>query len=226
MATPGHQELELMRNTLSNLRYIECDQGAQRCKQVFEVTQLINSFLGILAHPWEKLFDPGQLAIIELDTSQYRSLGFPTIQSSWPEGDTDSPSNLAELLRLLRNGIAHGNIDLWSKFDLKLRFDKEPVSDIGQDEIAGAEIWNSDHVRETKNWPGPIGRQHYREPFRTWGTVLTIDEMRSCLDALIELSNRSEYVRTSALKRNGGKRTREKAHAAIKRRIDEDRVKL
>ena len=41
---------DVMRRTMFNLRFIE---EHQEQNGPFEVTQLVNSFLGALAHPWE-----------------------------------------------------------------------------------------------------------------------------------------------------------------------------
>jgi hypothetical protein len=49
---PHEPVLDIMRRTMRNLAFI-----GQRVSigDPFEVTQLINSFLGALAHPWGKL---------------------------------------------------------------------------------------------------------------------------------------------------------------------------
>jgi hypothetical protein len=47
---PYEPVLDIMRRTMANLEFVEehkSDIGP------FEVTQLLNSFLGALAHPWE-----------------------------------------------------------------------------------------------------------------------------------------------------------------------------
>ena len=48
---PQDRVPDLMRRTMMNLRFIE-EQKQQNGP--FEVTQLVNSFLGALAHPWEQ----------------------------------------------------------------------------------------------------------------------------------------------------------------------------
>ncbi len=98
---PHEPVRDLMRRTMRNLEFIEShrsDTGP------FEVTQLINSFLGAMAHPWETLKD-------ELDSILITD-GMP---KGWPEirrgqASDECPASLGDLIRLLRNGIAHGNI--------------------------------------------------------------------------------------------------------------------
>jgi hypothetical protein len=48
---PNERIVDVMRRTMFNLRYIEessADFGP------YEVTQLVNSFMGAFAHPWER----------------------------------------------------------------------------------------------------------------------------------------------------------------------------
>jgi hypothetical protein len=49
---PHEPVLDMMRRTMANLAFIERNATSGG---PFEVTQLINSFLGALAHPWESL---------------------------------------------------------------------------------------------------------------------------------------------------------------------------
>lgn len=98
---PHEPVLDIMRRTMVNLRYVE----HQATKSgPYELTQLINSFLGALAHPWEQYRT-------ELNAMALAS----AVELSWPElrkeheSDKD-PTSLGHLLQLLRNGIAHGNL--------------------------------------------------------------------------------------------------------------------
>ncbi len=98
---PWEPTRDIMRRTLFNLEFIE--QHATERDGPYEVTQLINSFLGAVAHPWET-YRPA------LDSIPL------TAMENWPtlprEKDTDEdPQTVGHVLRLLRNGIAHGNID-------------------------------------------------------------------------------------------------------------------
>jgi HEPN pEK499 p136 len=98
---PHEPVLDIMRRTMANLAFIE-----QRASSdgPFEVTQLINSFLGALAHPWETL----RKELNSISISDAESQGWPIPQ---PEPTADqAATTLGDLIRLLRNGVAHGNI--------------------------------------------------------------------------------------------------------------------
>jgi hypothetical protein len=98
---PHEQVLDIMRRTMVNLAFIEQSASSHG---PFEVTQLINSFLGALAHPWENLRNELNLMSIVDAKDQ----GWPIPRA---ERTTDhAPTNLGDLIRLLRNGVAHGNI--------------------------------------------------------------------------------------------------------------------
>ena len=98
---PYEPVLDIMRRTMANLEFIEehkSDDGP------FEVTQLLNSFLGALAHPWENLKE--ELNSISLEDVERE--GWPNPQR---ERETDQlPSSLGHLIGHLRHGVAHGNI--------------------------------------------------------------------------------------------------------------------
>jgi hypothetical protein len=98
---PHEPILDIMRRTMENLAFIDehaSDQGP------FEVTQLINSFLGALAHPWQDL--GAELNLISL--AEAESQCWPIPQNEQTAGQT--PTSLGDLIRFLRNGIAHGHI--------------------------------------------------------------------------------------------------------------------
>ncbi|HOB54026.1 MAG TPA: HEPN family nuclease [Acidobacteriota bacterium] len=99
---PGESVPELMRRTMFNLQFIQNHCGRTG---PYEVTQLVNSFLGALAHPWEKY--QRELTAISLE-SAYEN-GWPQVAPLDPFDE--NPVTLGDLIRLMRNGIAHGNID-------------------------------------------------------------------------------------------------------------------
>lgn len=102
---PGESVPELMRRTMFNLRFIQEKRGPNG---PYEVTQLVNSFLGALAHPWEKY--KRELAAIPL-ASAFEN-GWPRVSPLDPSNE--DPATLGDLIRLIRNGIAHGNIEFAS----------------------------------------------------------------------------------------------------------------
>ncbi len=84
----------------------------------YEVTQLINSLLGLLVFPREKFVD-------SLPDYTFNDLK----QKGWPLPHvityTTTYSGLRDLLRVLRNSIAHFNLEL-----------------LGDQEIEGIRLWN------------------------------------------------------------------------------------
>lgn len=86
--------------TRKNLAFIEHGLGVGA--DVHVVTQLMNSLLGLVVFPWERLF------LEKIKTLQMAEL----IKEGWPgwEITAGSSETLGELMRLLRNGVAHGNI--------------------------------------------------------------------------------------------------------------------
>jgi hypothetical protein len=115
---PYQPVLDIMHRTMCNLEFLERHAALDG---PFEVTQLINSFLGALAHPWETLkSELNSISIVDA-----KSQGWPI-----PEREVVSdkaPTTLGELIRLLRNGLAHGHISFLPG---------------GQDQIAALRIEN------------------------------------------------------------------------------------
>jgi hypothetical protein len=98
---PHEPTLDIMRRTLRNLAFIEQHASSNG---PYEVTQLINSFLGALAHPWEGL----KSELNSISIADAKSQGWPIPKD---ERATDhAPTTLGDVIRLLRNGLAHGNI--------------------------------------------------------------------------------------------------------------------
>lgn len=141
---PHEPVRDIMRRTVFNLEFVERHAGAHG---PFEVTQLINSFMGALAHPWECYRE---------DLKSLR----PDAMVEWPmptkERPTEhDPDSVGDVVRLLRNGIVHGNVEYLA-------------GDRG--DIRALRIWN---VRD--------GR-------RTWGTILTVEDLRKFLCQFVALA--------------------------------------
>ena len=67
------------------------------------VTQVVNSFVGIVMVPWVR--DP-QAAFLSVSLCELANAGLP----KWsPVTEGSAPQDLKELLRRLRNSISHGN---------------------------------------------------------------------------------------------------------------------
>jgi hypothetical protein len=119
-----------------NLKFIE-DRKTKNGP--YEVTQLINSFLGALAHPWEIFKE--ELKSVSL--AEAESQGWPIIIKEYQQDN--NPKNLGDLLRLIRNGLAHGNIEF--------------IPD-SNNEIRSIRIWN--HERGERTWGANITVQEMR----------------------------------------------------------------
>lgn len=104
---------------MMNLRFVEMHASSDG---PYETTQLINSFLCALAHPWEEM----KADLMAVPLGHIEALGWPALVSD--RGETE-PTSLGHAIRLLRNGMAHGNIELIG-------------NSVG--EIASVRIWNND----------------------------------------------------------------------------------
>lgn len=139
---------DIMRRTMENLIFVETHATLQG---PYETTQLINSFLGALAHPWEAM--KPELAAFSLEEAQVR--GWPTIKKE--RGQDRDPANLGDLIRLIRNSLAHGNIDFLPGHDGR---------------IAALRIWNVPPSGQ-RNWGAIIA-------------VADLRSFLGCFAALIE----------------------------------------
>jgi len=94
-------EDEFIARTQKNLIAIEClkDKG----DEVYEVTQLLNSMLGLLIFPREKL--DGKIQPKSWDTM---------VKEGWPlpSGDNARVSDLEQLIRNMRNAVAHCDFEV------------------------------------------------------------------------------------------------------------------
>jgi hypothetical protein len=116
---------DFARRTRKNLAVI--DRLHAEGHEVYEVTQLVNSTLGLLVFPQQEYvaqIPPTLLAELERD--------------GWPipkvKGRFHQVKDLNQLIRYLRNAIAHFNI----------RF----IGD-GQNEISFLQVWNEDRGKKT-----------------------------------------------------------------------------
>jgi len=126
MGTPTQPIVDIMRRTMANLAFVEERAGPNG---PYEVTQLINSFVGALAHPWEWMKDD----LMQLPLTEIASKNWPAVQKEYP---TDiEPNSLGDLVRLMRNAMAHGNIELYSD---------------GRRQISAIRVWNIKHGR--RDW--------------------------------------------------------------------------
>src|SRR4051812_3071089 len=120
MGAPTEPVLDIMRRSMANLEIVEAHAGPSG---PYEITQLVNTFLGALAHPFEAMRDD----LLNLGVADAVSPGWPSIARERP---TDrEPSSVSDLIRLMRNGVAHGNIEFLSD---------------GKGQILAIRLWNTD----------------------------------------------------------------------------------
>jgi hypothetical protein len=143
--------LDMMRRTMSNLDFVERHSAKDG---PYEVTQLINSFLGALAHRWETL----RAELPNISLAEARTAGWPVPEQHGGRGPP--PESLGELLRLLRSGIAHGNLGFLPD---------------GRGQIQAIRIDNYDRGRLT--WRGVISVQHMRALLHQF--VMLVEEIDS-----------------------------------------------
>ena len=171
MGLPRYHEqpvLLLMYRTIQNFEFVN-DQRSHGGP--FEVTQLINSFLAVVAHPWDQLLDKRKLEGVKLDSRLFRECRFPEFPSLPIEGGYGSVDNAYDLLRVLRNGMAHGNMELLDRKSLRKLRQTGPLPRVGENEISGIKVWNrkSDEVSIS------------------WCTALNIYELQQILWAMMRL---------------------------------------
>jgi hypothetical protein len=97
-----HLVYDFAERTRHNLEVIR--QQHVEGNDVFEVTQLINSMLGLLVLPKEHYYQ----SIPTTPLEQLRKEGWPEPVLS---GNLKAHSDLRDLIRLLRNSVAHFNIE-------------------------------------------------------------------------------------------------------------------
>lgn len=110
--------IDFARRTRENLEYIE--QAHANGAKVYEVTQLCNSLLGLLVFPREYYMQ----SIPETPLGDLVEQGWPDIRTTHGELPQD---DLRSLMQMLRNSIAHCNVEFCA-------------DDAG--EIRGLKLWN------------------------------------------------------------------------------------
>lgn len=119
--------IDFIQRTKENLAFIEFKVKTED-SQVYEVTQLINSMLGLLVFPHERY--RGDIPAIPLKELEQKGWLVPCIEGNFPQVE-----NLKELIRYLRNAVAHTNLEF--------------VSD--NHNLSGLRLWNVDR-RGQKTW--------------------------------------------------------------------------
>ena len=99
-------EDEFIARTQKNLRAIECLK--EKGGEVYEVTQLLNSMLGLLIFPKERLFE-------KIKNKSWDTM----VEEGWPlpSGDNAHVSDLKQLIKNMRNAVAHCKFNLTTDHD-------------------------------------------------------------------------------------------------------------
>lgn len=130
MTNPRDIVHDFAKRTKVNLSQI--DRSRINGEEVYEVTQLINSLLGLIVFPKEKYY----LNIPETSLDELVENGWPRIQVV---GGFQPAANLRMQMRYLRNAVAHFNLDF--------------IPDASND-IAGIRVWN---IKDKEmNWQAEI----------------------------------------------------------------------
>ncbi len=142
MGYPDDPIRTVMKRTVKNLEFVDGEDERLKTEAranglirrddeqpPFEATQLLNSFLGALIHPWETLREnSGAQFAISLDDARNR--GWPILQNQNPYAPESK--NYAKMLVNIRNAFAHGGVDLL----------KDVPDETGRRDISGVRIFN------------------------------------------------------------------------------------
>lgn len=117
MGIPSNPLLDIMRRSLVNLDFVEANY---RAHDLYEITQLVNTFLGAFIHPFEK--SASGVAFIR----HFRKRQPPIAFEANAEGDLD----YLQFIHVVRHALAHGN----------LRYNANTIK-----QIESITLWNTTH---------------------------------------------------------------------------------
>jgi hypothetical protein len=146
---------DFARRTKANLVAVERLRASGQ--DVYEVTQLVNSMLGLLVFPQQEYMK----RIPQTPLEQLRQEGWPV-----PEvrGGFRQVSDLRQLVRYLRNAIAH--------FNVQFLYD-------GESQIRGLRVWNEDEREKKKTWEAELSVNDIRGIADRFITLLETQELWS-----------------------------------------------
>lgn len=107
-------------------------------------------------------------------------------------------NDVYELLRLLRNGMAHGNMELLDRKTLRTLRQTGPIPRVNEGEIAGIKVWN----RKSDNAPV------------TWCTALSIHDLQQILKGMVRLCEKRSLWKDDILIRQNQRDAERKAKRA------------
>ncbi|NSW54183.1 MAG: hypothetical protein HPY85_16905 [Anaerolineae bacterium] len=148
---------DFAQRTRENLAYI--DAAHARGENVYEVTQLVNSLLGLLIFPQQRWVN----RVPRIGLEELVRRGWPEIHPT-PRIQADAhfqqADNLHDLVRVLRNSIAHCNIE---------------ISDVdANNEICGLRIWNINRQGD-KTWEAELSIADLRALAENFAVLMTQD---------------------------------------------------
>lgn len=143
MTAPRDRVPQLIRRTKKNLDAIGAINAINKegKSEVYEVTQLVNSCLAVIVHVHESKITKRN----DFSLQPKKLNGWPNLSPI--EESLHKPLKWSEQMRLIRNGIAHGNI----------KFHPEK----GNREITHIEIWNEHQKKPT--WGAKISIDQMRK---------------------------------------------------------------
>lgn len=142
---------DFARRTRKNLDLLQSLPQKHPDMKTYEVTQLINSMLGLLVFPQQRYV--ASIPKTPLCKLAQQGWPIPKVVDGYPPAN-----NLNQLIRYLRNAIAHFNIEFLSDQNLQIR---------------GLRVWN---VRQRKS-------QHET----TWKAELTIEDIEKITNKFVQL---------------------------------------
>lgn len=120
--------VDFANRTRQNLHVIQA--MSQNNVKVYEVTQLINSMLGLLIFPKENFYKTiPPLSIKELEEDGWK---IPKVIGNFKQVE-----NLQQLIRYLRNAIAHFHLEFYTDEN---------------DQIKGVQVWNIPLGKKDPDW--------------------------------------------------------------------------
>jgi hypothetical protein len=143
--------------TLKNLETLRDVQQTEPQRELFEVTQLVNSMLGLLVFPQQRYVN--EIPEVTLTELEAKGWLLPKTVSGFKV-----PKNLRELFRFLRHSIAHCNVEF--------------IPDRDQ-QISGIRLWNYEGGRKEngKNWEAELSINQLERLTRRFIRLLTTGEV-------------------------------------------------
>ena len=125
---------DFAQRTRQNLELLKTLQRQHPDLEIYEVTQLINSMLGLLVFPQQRYVR--NIPRVPLDELARQGWPIPRVKGDYPQ-----VSDLNQLVRYLRNAVAHFNIEF--------------ISDNGR-QIQGIVVWNKNPREGGIDWKAEL----------------------------------------------------------------------